>query len=978
MAGRESLTRRQFIHRATAATLVPAALADRSNAVESRGVVLENDDLKYVIGNDGRNLHFIDKRSGRDRLVPGKAYTFVNLRKNGTTYHPTSCWLTHGALTASFEQANATVVVRVLDRKRYFLLEVASVEGTDIEELTVVNLCVDMTQGVGRIANVAWDGEFAAGVMALNLETRAGMAIEANEMGGGQEQPVLWAACYPRIGLVGARVGVIGCPSDKFREAIKQMVLEDGFVRSEVGGAWALEAEENRSSYLFAYATEEDVDEWIDMAKLGGFGELLISDIGPYGHYVPNPRKYPRGLASVKSVLDRVHAAGLKAGWHMLGFIISRNDPWVAPVPDQRLLARSRLTLASPLSADATSVETVESPRDLPLNSGFWFRGGMDILVEEEILTYSGVETSPPYRLTGCKRGAHGTRAAAHHSGAALRNLQEVFGNYVPDPDSTLMAEMEERLAEIIRTCEFDKIYFDGLDGADVFAGRKWSWYYGPRFAVNVFRRALSRDGAGRALRRLQVEASAWYHHTWHITSRLGAWDHPVRSLKSFLGLHVATNRRLGDLLPTQLGWWAFNPYRGRLGVASTQNEIEYLGAKCLANDMAVSLEEVTPATLRERPQWKTLLETLGRYETLRLKRYFPESLVARLRAPGEEFILTKDTRGDWWLAPVTVAEHKVTAIDGARNVFRVTNRFGPARARFRIQALVGAGPEDALESALVTDFHDPGAFRLRDAAPGVECRLETSEEFVKRGGASGKPAAAGKLTATSTRGSRRGAWASVGLPFDPPLNLAQHPALGVWVHGDGMGEVLNVQLVDIRGPGPALGEHYVVVDFVGWRYFELIEPEGKRWSDYVWPYGGPTVVYRESVEEVHIAELNLYFNNLPPQSAVVCFLAPIKALPIETLRLENPRLTLGGLPAQAGKTLRFPVTLESGQFIEFRAPDDCALYDPNGGVLRRFSAEGDTLVLGAGENEIAFASDGPPGANARALITTMLTGPPL
>ena len=36
----------------------------------------------------------------------------------------------------------------------------------------------------------------------------------------------------------------------------------------------------------------------------------------------------------------------------------------------------------------------------------------------------------------------------------------------------------------------------------------------------------------------------------------------------------------------------------------------------------------------------------------------------------------------------------------------------------------------------------------------------------------------------------------------------AGHPALGVWVHGDGKGGILNFQLVDVRGPGPAVGEH--------------------------------------------------------------------------------------------------------------------------------------------------------------------------
>lgn len=33
------------------------------------------------------------------------------------------------------------------------------------------------------------------------------------------------------------------------------------------------------------------------------------------------------------------------------------------------------------------------------------------------------------------------------------------------------------------------------------------------------------------------------------------------------------------------------------------------------------------------------------------------------------------------------------------------------------------------------------------------------------------------------------------------------------------------------------LDEHYVVVDFTGWKYFEFLEPESERVGTYPWPY---------------------------------------------------------------------------------------------------------------------------------------------
>jgi len=37
-----------------------------------------------------------------------------------------------------------------------------------------------------------------------------------------------------------------------------------------------------------------------------------------------------------------------------------------------------------------------------------------------------------------------------------------------------------------------------------------------------------------------------------------------------------------------------------------------------------------------------------------------------------------------------------------------------------------------------------------------------------------------------------------------------------------------------------APAEHFVVVDFTGWRHFELIEPVAERHANYAWPYGDP------------------------------------------------------------------------------------------------------------------------------------------
>jgi hypothetical protein len=917
-------------------------------------VVLENDFVRYVIGANGRNQSFIDKRTGRDYFQKNVASTFLSLRKNGKTYLPSHCSRSGNEIATEFHDADTTVTCQVVVQPRYFTLEVTRVVGEGVEEITLADLRLEITKHLGKIANVAWDDQFAAAVMALNLHTNAGGKCDAGL--GCNSQARLWSACYPQLGMEGAKIALLGCPAPQIRQVIQEMVLREGFVRSAVGGAWALDARETNNSYLFAFPAEADVDDWIALARTGGFKEVLVSEIGPYGHYHPDPARYPHGLDGVKTAVNKIHAAGMKAGWHMLAFTIAKYDSWVSPIPDPRLAARQVLTLAAPISADATFVPTVESPQGLPLHSGFWFRGGMDIHLDDEILSYAGVQTTPPFGLIGCKRGAYKTKAAEHSRGASLRNLQEVFGLYVPDAQSTLFGELAGRVAEIIRYCGFDKIYFDGLDGADVFAGSEWSWHYGPKFALEVFRQAGTR---------LQVEASAWYHHTWHLTSRLGAWDHPTRDPKRFIDLHIDGNRGLGDLVHTQLGWWALQDYQDRLALATTSDVVEYLAVKCLANDMAFSLEEIKPADLRKKPNWARLLPILGQYEPLRLNGAVSEDIKAKLRVPGDEFTLVNQGGRSQFL-PITYEEHKVTAVDGIQNVLRVTNRYSTQKPRFRIQALMSAAPYDAPGNMLLADFDTAGEFTRRQTASGVSYQLDPSTELVKAGKASGK------FIARNNTSERRGSWAMVGKSYAPVVNISNCPALGMWVYGDAKGEILNLQLVDVTGTGPAVGEHYVIVDFTGWRYFELVEPEGKRWSDYLWPYDNPLAVYRETPDNKQIAALNIYYNNLPNGEAVSCLLSPVKALAVNRVKLESPRLTLGGT------TLTFPITLETGDYLEFNSLEDCKLYDPNGVYLRECTAVGESLILGEGTNQITFDCDGPHGYNARALVTTITTGTPL
>jgi len=91
-----------------------------------------------------------------------------------------------------------------------------------------------------------------------------------------------------------------------------------------------------------------------------------------------------------------------------------------------------------------------------------------------------------------------------------------------------------------------------------------------------------------------------------------------------------------------------------------------------------------------------------------------------------------------------------------------------------------------------------------------------------------------------------------------------------VWVKGDGKGALLNLQLGTPREYMSTLSDHYVTLDFTGWRYVELLmrERDVGEMSNYEWPYGDYYGIYRTPLDMAHISEINLYLNHLPPGTA--------------------------------------------------------------------------------------------------------------
>lgn len=895
----------------------------------------------YEIGADGANLRFVDKATGEDYSKKGPCAT---ARIAGKHQGATAVRCEDNRLTLTFGQTGATAVVKVSVQKHVLLFEVESLTGDGAEELVCPHIPLTL--------KAAGDDPFAACVLAMNLKTNV------PEIPG--PSSFLRALAYAKLGATGAKSAVVACPQAELRAVLKETIAAaPDLPHSPISGAWAPDGPINYGSYLFNFTdlTAETAGDWIAMCQRLGVTQIDFHGGRSFrfGDFEPDPKLYPKGKADLKAAIDRLHAAGIAAGLHTYSQFISPASPYVTPVPHPDLGKVESFTLTGDLDEKGTTIPVEESTKDTPTVTGFFVRGSVTLQIDNELITYKATAKEPPFGFTECKRGAHGTKAAPHAKGAKAHRLRGCFGLFVADGESPLYTEVAAKTAEIYNDCGFDMIYLDALDGSDAVAGQEWSWYYASKFTWEIWKR-LKRPAL--------MEMSTFRHHLWYVRARMGAWDHPTRSHKKFVDIHCQSNARWQrSFLPTNLGWWAFKTWSGPQTEPTYTDDIEYLCAKAIANDASLSIMGIDPATVNKVAALPRLAAIMRRHENLRNANYFNEDVKTRLREPGQDYALSQSAEGEWQFRPVRYAKHKVQALEDWGSAWKTENPFGPQPVRLRIEALYSVKPYEEEGNLTLADFADANALPDRAAQKGIQLALDPSTAQVKAGSASGC------YKASNTTGTPVGAWAKAGRTFAPPLDLSRHEALGVWVYGDGKGEALNLQWLSPPHISRASGDHYLTVDFTGWRYFELVEVEGERHADYAWPYGGIYADYRETVHMNAVEQFNLYCNNVPAKGDVTCYLSPVKAIPIVKAKLRNPAITIGG------KTIRFPVEIETGCYLEFNSASDCKLYGPKGDLISEVKPEGEAPAVQPGSNDVKFACEAEGGLRPRAYVWVITEG---
>ncbi|MBX2922686.1 MAG: hypothetical protein KF746_10880 [Chitinophagaceae bacterium] len=948
-------------------------------------VVLQNTFFSYGISDDGKNLHFLDKIKKTDYLYTDTASYCASIMLNGTLRNVNSVVLNKDVLTLDFGE-NVIVKINVRIYPDYLILSVADVTG-EPESLNFLNIPL-------KLEAMPYE-PFATCALSMNLYTHVRRLPAL--------QPHLWATCYKRFGIKGAATAILGVPQKEILTTIRKVISKAKDIPfSDKGGAWAKDAKEGYGSYLmnFGTLTETTVDEWIETCKSLGFNQIDSHGGGgffDFGTLELNKEKWPDGWDSFKRINARLHQHGISHIFHTYAFFIDKTTNYVTPVPHKDLGYVETFTLAEPLTASSTEITVNESTAHVSTITGFHTENSITLRLDDELIEFSEVTKSAPFKFRGLKRGANGTSVSSHKAGITAYHLSERFGRFVPDPDSELFQTIARKHAEIVNHCDFDGIYLDAIDGAAVLGGEQNFWYYGTKFIFEIAKRLKKSVG---------MEMSSMAHHWWHYRSRYQAWDRAVRGYKRFIDIHLASVKNPSlflpkniqsnewehglwrgntpqinkyaaakesqTMLPLHLGWWGNQTWDPPQIEPTFPDDVEYLATKMLANNAGYSqLGGVDKKTLDDKPLFKRAAGIIRQYEMLRHQKYFDKNVLEMLQQPGKEFTLIRGSEGEWTFKPRTYTKHKAQGKAYESRQWISHNDFEAQPLKLRIEPLMSVKPYNDPSAIVLTDFSDSRAFIIENASDGVSAKIVSSDEMTTDNEKTGA------FVAINSAGTpSEAAFINAEKKYEQLLSLKNNKGLGVWIKGDGNGQLLNLSL---RSPvnisHGAHGDRFIKIDFVGWKYFELVEIESSKISDYIWPNDSHFYVYdsyRHTIEFDKIESLQLWYNNLPKGKEVRTIIGPVKALPLVEATVTNPSVRIGD------KTVVFPVTMKPGMYLEFFSENDCKLYGAKGELISDIKIKGNIPILNAGDNEIEFNCESNENVSPRVQVTVIGEGLPL
>ena len=106
-------------------------------------IVIENENFRYVVDSTGKNLHFIDKKSGIDYLNDDTVSYCSSIKKDEKEYSVNRVTLEGEILKLNFDEADVTAALQVITADNHIRFKVKEVTG-EPWSMTFINIPLNL------------------------------------------------------------------------------------------------------------------------------------------------------------------------------------------------------------------------------------------------------------------------------------------------------------------------------------------------------------------------------------------------------------------------------------------------------------------------------------------------------------------------------------------------------------------------------------------------------------------------------------------------------------------------------------------------------------------------------------------------------------------------------------------------------------------------------------------------------------------
>lgn len=562
------------------------------------------------------------------------------------------------AIALNFSKNKAKV--KLTNKGKYFTVELIELSNEEAVELVAWGpYNVTLSEKIGKSIGVAYNDEFAIGLMGLNLKSCGGFEELARERFGNTAKRVNGGAVLqgftrnrslpqennnclqeltqaaPVLGiegrLIGSKFAVYGTVAGDLRNLISEIEKNEGLPYLTYKGQWLKNTLYATSSKFIMRFNTENIEACLDVAEKAGITHVYHPGIfESWGTYPVRKKDFPNGYQSVRECVEKAKKRNIALGVHTLSNFLTKDDPLITPKPHPNLQLAGVTTLKNDLSAGATVIELADESVRIAYDkddlSGLDAQKRLNenknretfaVRVGDEIIEFSSVSKEGVLVLNGCKRGAYGTLQTSHKAGDKVGRLVSHYYK-VFFADIQLQDQVAKNLANFFNETKLEQIGFDGVEGG-IAAGHG---RYGCNRFIKVFFDNLVNKN-------IIASSSDVMHYSWHYFAN-ESWGEPwwAKSFReSQLDHRLKVQKELKeDLLPRKMGQF-------RITANTTLKDIQWVMGLCAGYDTGVDFY-ISPAGINENLEGKQILKEIKKWEEVRWAQTLSDNEKKLLRDP--------------------------------------------------------------------------------------------------------------------------------------------------------------------------------------------------------------------------------------------------------------------------------------------------------------------------------------------------------